>query len=107
MSEYHCVVSTKTVMEMGRYWNDEEQTQSVMKKDEQGTLWMHTGDEGIMDQEGYLQGEISNQNQIWPVLISILWKLLEGSRSVICTTPVKRGFQKKLSIRISLFAAVK
>jgi acyl-coenzyme A synthetase/AMP-(fatty) acid ligase len=45
----------------GRYWNDEEQTQSVMKKDEQGILWMHTGDEGIMDHEGYLQGEISNQ----------------------------------------------
>ena len=44
----------------GRYWNDEEQTQSVMKTDEQGTLWMHTGDEGIMDQEGYLQGEISD-----------------------------------------------
>ena len=28
-----------------------------MKKDEHGTLWMHTGDEGIMDQEGYLQGK--------------------------------------------------
>ena len=35
-----------------------------MKKDEQGTLWMHTGDEGIMDHEGYLQGEISNQNHM-------------------------------------------
>ena len=42
-----------------RYWNDEEQTRSVMKKDEHGTLWMHTGDEGIMDQDGYLQGEFS------------------------------------------------
>lgn len=45
----------------GRYWNDEEQTHSVMKKDEQGTLWMHTGDEGIMDEEGYLQSEFYNQ----------------------------------------------
>jgi acyl-coenzyme A synthetase/AMP-(fatty) acid ligase len=44
----------------GRYWNDEEQTRSVMKMDEQGTLWMHTGDEGIMDEDGYLQGEFSN-----------------------------------------------
>jgi hypothetical protein len=26
-----------------------------MKKDEDGTLWMFTGDEGIMDEEGYLR----------------------------------------------------
>jgi acyl-CoA synthetase (AMP-forming)/AMP-acid ligase II len=69
----------------GRYWNDEEQTQSVMKKDEHGTLWMHTGDEGIMDQEGYLQGKNSNQNQIWPI-VDIPRKLLEGSRSVFCSS---------------------
>ncbi|KAF8157017.1 hypothetical protein B0H34DRAFT_783221 [Crassisporium funariophilum] len=37
------------------YWNDEEQTRSAMKRDEEGTLWMHTGDEGIMDEEGYLR----------------------------------------------------
>ena len=41
------------------YWHDEEQTASVMKTDENGTLWMHTGDEGIMDDEGYLRSEYS------------------------------------------------
>ena len=26
-----------------------------MQKDAEGTLWMHTGDEAIMDEEGYLR----------------------------------------------------
>ncbi|KAG6861288.1 hypothetical protein C0995_001842 [Termitomyces sp. Mi166 len=37
------------------YWNDEEHTQAVMKTDSNGTLWIHSGDEGIMDEEGYLK----------------------------------------------------
>lgn len=28
-----------------------------MKEDEEGTVWMHTGDEAIMDEEGYLKSE--------------------------------------------------
>ena len=26
-----------------------------MRRDEEGTLWMFTGDEGIMDEQGYLR----------------------------------------------------
>ncbi|KAL1694039.1 hypothetical protein GGG16DRAFT_122877 [Schizophyllum commune] len=37
------------------YWNDDAQTQAVMKQDDNGTLWMYTGDEGIMDEDGYLR----------------------------------------------------
>ncbi|KAJ6571734.1 hypothetical protein B0H19DRAFT_666546 [Mycena capillaripes] len=38
------------------YWGDEKQTRHVMRTDpEDGTLWMHTGDEGILDEEGYLR----------------------------------------------------
>lgn len=41
------------------YWNDEQQTQSVMRSHagDDSTLWMHTGDEGIMDEQGYLRSE--------------------------------------------------
>ncbi|OBZ78072.1 putative acyl-CoA synthetase YngI [Grifola frondosa] len=42
------------------YWQDEEQTARVVSQDEDGTLWMHTGDEGVMDEEGYLRGEIKD-----------------------------------------------
>ncbi|KAJ8517813.1 hypothetical protein ONZ45_g5063 [Pleurotus djamor] len=36
------------------YWEDQEQTEKVMRWDGD-TLWMHSGDEGIMDEEGYLK----------------------------------------------------
>ncbi|KAI0264677.1 acetyl-CoA synthetase-like protein [Gloeopeniophorella convolvens] len=37
------------------YWNDQEQTDSVIRKDEGGKLWMHTGDQAVMDSDGYLR----------------------------------------------------
>lgn len=40
---------------MKGYWNDEVRTQDVMAPDENGVLWMHTGDEALMDEEGYVK----------------------------------------------------
>ncbi|CAE6434966.1 unnamed protein product [Rhizoctonia solani] len=37
------------------YWENTEQTSSVMKCDEDGVMWMHTGDQAVLDQEGYLK----------------------------------------------------
>ncbi|KZT10257.1 acyl-CoA synthetase [Laetiporus sulphureus 93-53] len=37
------------------YWEDEEQTKRVMRRDKDGVLWMHTGDKGILDEERYLR----------------------------------------------------
>lgn len=36
------------------YWENEEKTREVMIEDEEGRLWMMTGDEGSMDKDGYL-----------------------------------------------------
>lgn len=36
------------------YLNDEAQTAQAMKSDEAGVRWMHTGDEGFIDQAGYM-----------------------------------------------------
>lgn len=36
-----------------------------MKRDKDGMLWMHTGDEAILDEEGYLRSEHATHH--WPV----------------------------------------
>lgn len=39
---------------MKEYWGQPEKTAEVMIKDEEGKVWMHTGDEGLIDEEGYV-----------------------------------------------------
>jgi mevalonyl-CoA ligase len=50
---YRKVILAKTSLMIG-YWENEEKTNEVMVKDEEGRLWMLTGDEGSMDKDGYL-----------------------------------------------------
>ncbi|CAO1596863.1 hypothetical protein XANCAGTX0491_000691 [Xanthoria calcicola] len=40
---------------MKEYWDDAQKTAEVMLKDDTGKVWMHTGDEALMDPEGYLK----------------------------------------------------
>ncbi|KFY14705.1 hypothetical protein V492_02463 [Pseudogymnoascus sp. VKM F-4246] len=35
------------------YWNNPDKTREVMIRDEQGVVWLHTGDEAVFDEEGY------------------------------------------------------
>ncbi|KAL2848890.1 acetyl-CoA synthetase-like protein [Aspergillus pseudoustus] len=35
------------------YWRNEEKTREVMRPDMDGNLWMHTGDEAVIDKDGY------------------------------------------------------
>jgi acyl-coenzyme A synthetase/AMP-(fatty) acid ligase len=37
------------------YWGDEARTKEAIRPDEGGTLWMHTGDEASMDENGYVR----------------------------------------------------
>lgn len=40
---------------MKGYWEDEKRTKESLVPDKDGVLWMHTGDEASMDEEGYIK----------------------------------------------------
>jgi acyl-CoA synthetase (AMP-forming)/AMP-acid ligase II len=40
---------------MKGYWEDEKRTKESLVPDQDGVLWMHTGDEASMDEEGYIK----------------------------------------------------
>ena len=40
---------------MKGYWGDAKRTQESLVPDESGVLWMHTGDEASMDEQGYVK----------------------------------------------------
>ena len=40
---------------MKEYWGAPERTAEVMLRDDEGKIWMHTGDEAEMDNEGYVK----------------------------------------------------
>lgn len=40
---------------MKGYWGDEKKTSEVMVPDDEGVMWIHTGDEAAMDADGYVR----------------------------------------------------
>lgn len=40
---------------MKGYWGDEKKTSEVMVPDDDGVMWIHTGDEAAMDADGYVR----------------------------------------------------
>ncbi|KAJ8113957.1 hypothetical protein OPT61_g4040 [Boeremia exigua] len=40
---------------MKGYWGDEKKTSEVMVADDDGVMWIHTGDEAAMDADGYVR----------------------------------------------------
>lgn len=39
---------------MKEYWGQPEKTAEAMKTDSEGKIWMHTGDEALIDEDGYV-----------------------------------------------------
>ncbi|KAI9762013.1 MAG: serine/threonine protein kinase, AGC [Chaenotheca gracillima] len=48
-------VAVSGYLVMKEYWNDSSRTAEVMIPDDSGKVWMHTGDEGLMDKDGYVK----------------------------------------------------
>ena len=57
-AHYNCWSFRSLIFAAKRYWGDRDQTDLVMRKDEKGILWMHTGDQVTLDSDGYLRGEL-------------------------------------------------
>jgi mevalonyl-CoA ligase len=64
------------------YWRNPEKTAEVMITDDDGTRWMHTGDEAMFDREGYcrITGRIKD------IIIRGRFIPISMSRLSICLT---------------------
>ncbi len=92
---------------MNGYLKDEETTNQVLKKDENGVLWVYTGDLGYMDEDGYLYLKSRLKRVIKvsgvPVFPSEVEKVVSSLKEIdkACAVSMKdeeKGFMIKLYV---------
>lgn len=94
---------TKTMM--SGYLNNPEETSRVIKKHEDGTTWLHTGDIGKLDNDGnvYIKGRIkrmivSNGSKIFP---SVIENIIEKNENVVRSAVVGMSNEKIRKIPVA------
>lgn len=93
-------ISGPTVM-LG-YYNNEEETKEVLKLHRDGNVWLHTGDLGLMDEDGYLtylsrikRMIISSGYNVYPSRIE---ELLESHPAVMLCAVVGIPHKSKIEV---------
>ena len=98
-------VNSKTIMK--GYYNDEELTNTVIKTHSDGSVWLHTGDSGVIDTDGVVtvKGRITRvifvfpTAKIYPSALESAISKVSGVREVcVCQTPDLEhdGFQQPI-----------
>lgn len=91
------------------YWRDLKKTAEVMRTDEDGQLWMHTGDEAMFDGDGYchITGRIKDliiRGSIYKFPLTT-WHLLITLLGVGGENIVPREIEDRLTQHPSVFQA--
>lgn len=83
------------------YYKDDAKTKEVMRPDEKGVIWMHTGDEGYLDEDGYghitgrikdliIRGTLGDTRLKQSTPPHIIAFDCQGYRSVLTNAPLPR-----------------
>lgn len=93
-------ITGPTVMKY--YYNNENETELVLRKHKDGNIWLHTGDLGYMDEEGYLtylsrikRMIISSGYNIYPTRIE---EILEEHPAISMCAVVAIPHKKKIEV---------
>lgn len=95
---------------MKGYLNDREETEKVLKKHEDGNVWLHTGDLGLMDTDGFVYFKqrikrmiITSGYNVYPSRIEDIANSFEGIEKS-CAVGVEDTYKMQ---RVKLYAVLK